>query len=190
MSASSALRTVPSSHLYESITHPATADDSVDDSPPVVPDDLPSARALLSTSTGVEVVANQAEFVMRATTPSVSVNSSRASSVVLAEWNGCVTRFDSEASHFSAALTGIRGRGVSGEEEDAQIPVDDVSAYDRALLQPGNFFRLSVVYEVAPNGQPRRSTQVVFRRLPVYLRDDLQRVEAEAREFARGLRVE
>jgi hypothetical protein len=108
---------------------------------------------------------------------------------LLAEWNGCVTEVDEGSAYFSAFLTGVKGEGVAGEEEDALIPVDDVSQHDLELLRPGNFFRLSVLYELDRKGQPRRFTQVVFRRLPAYRRDDLERAADRAREIVRGLRV-
>jgi hypothetical protein len=109
---------------------------------------------------------------------------------VLAEWNGCVTSVHNAGHYFSATLRGIVGRGVKGEEEDATIPISDVSESDKALLQPGNFFRLCVIYEVNPSGQPRRFTQVVFRRLPAYRQHDLDRAAERGREITRGLRVE
>lgn len=109
---------------------------------------------------------------------------------LLAEWNGCVTSIEPSGHSFSATLKGVVGEGVKGEEEDATIPVSDVSEWDRDLLRPGNFFRLCVTYEVHPNGQPRRSTHVVFRRLPAYRQHDLDKAAERGRDLARGLRVE
>lgn len=118
-------------------------------------------------------------------------NRSQVSSVqLLAEWSGCVTSVPSSDPYFSATLIGLIGEGVKGEEEDATIPVSDVSEGDKDLLRPGNFFRLCVIHEVLPSGQPRRSTQVVFRRLPAYRQHDLNQAEERGREIARGLRVE
>ena len=108
---------------------------------------------------------------------------------LLAEWNGCVTVVE-DGPYFMATLKGILGEGVKGEEEDATIPVSDVSEWDKDLLRPGNFFRLCVIYEILPSGQPRRSTQVVFRRLPAYRQHDLDTALERGRELARGLRVE
>lgn len=109
---------------------------------------------------------------------------------VLAEWDGCVTFVEKGAYAFSAILTGIAGEGVRGEEEEAVIPIADVSEWDKDLLRPGNFFRLCVIYEILPSGQPRRYTQVVFRRLPAYRQQDLDQAAEQGRLLARGLRVE
>ncbi len=109
---------------------------------------------------------------------------------VLAEWNGCVTGVQDSGYSFSAILTGIVGMGVKGEEEEATIPTADVSEWDKDLLRPGNFFRLCVIHEVLPTGQPRRYTQVVFRRLPAYRQQDLDQAAERGRELARSLRVE
>jgi hypothetical protein len=109
---------------------------------------------------------------------------------VLAEWNGCVAAVDDAGHSFTATLIGVSGEGVKGEEEEATIPVADVSEWDNDLLRPGNFFRLCVIYEILPSGQPRRYTQVVFRRLPAYRQHDLDRAMERGRELAVRLRVE
>ena len=112
----------------------------------------------------------------------------RYPATLLAEWNGCVTEIDTH--YFSAALKGIFGAGVRGEEEDAEIPISDVSESDRELLALGNFFRLCVFYETREDGQPRRYTQVIFRRLPAYRPHELAQAVERASEIQRLLRVE
>lgn len=109
---------------------------------------------------------------------------------VLAEWSGYVTEIMPGGLAFAASLTGVRGNGVQGEEDDAIIPIEDVSEWDRELLHPGSFFRLCVNHEVTSSGQPRRYTQVIFRRLPAYRQQDLDSAVEKGRELARGLRVE
>lgn len=112
----------------------------------------------------------------------------RVPQTLLAEWNGCVLAI--EDHYFSAALKGIYGEGVRNEQEDAEIPVSDVGESDRELLRPGNLFRLCVFYEIQENGQPRRYTQVIFRRLPAYRSQDLVKAAERASELHRTLRVE
>ena len=106
----------------------------------------------------------------------------------LAEWQGMVTEVGE--THFVAELQGKIGQGVSGSIEEARIPVDEVSPEDRELLRPGAFFRLCITRELTPHGSSRRYTQVVFRRMPAYRREDLEAARAEARELVRELRVE
>ena len=117
-------------------------------------------------------------------------NLPRGQIAVLGEWNGCVSDIDQSSAYFNASLKGVLGEGIEGEEEDASIPVSDVSQWDMELLKPGNFFRLSVIYEIQPSGQPRRYTQVVFRRLPAYRQRDLEIAGERARQRSRALRVE
>lgn len=113
------------------------------------------------------------------------------SSRVLAEWNGYVTSIDPSGYSFYAALTGVIGTGVQGEEEIATIPVDYVSEWDRELLKPGHFFRLSVIFALSETTkQPIRYTQVVFRRLPAYNQRDLDKAKERAQLLAQQLRVE
>ena len=109
---------------------------------------------------------------------------------VLAEWSGVVTEINSEGSYFGASLKGIKGDGVKGEEEHASIPTEDISEWDSDLLKLGNYFRLCVVHEISPSGQPRRYTQVVFRRMPAYRQVDLDLALERGKLLASKLRVE
>jgi hypothetical protein len=111
-----------------------------------------------------------------------------ASSQLLAEWHGQVTEVLEKS--FAAQLIGCHGSGVLGEEEDAIIPIDEVRETDLALLESGAFFRLCISYEVSPQGNKRRYTEVVFRRLPAYRKEELAQAQTLGRELARGLRVE
>lgn len=122
------------------------------------------------------------------TRPSVEIKSVPVE--LLAEWGGCVTEVNEDDFYFAANLLGIQGKGVKGEEEDAIIPISDVNKADKELLVPGNFFRLCVMYEIDSSGQPRRYTQVIFRRMPAYRQLDLDEALERGRKLARGLRVE
>lgn len=108
----------------------------------------------------------------------------------LAEWSGYVTSIQEEGYSFSASLKGVSGTGVVGEQDDAIIPISDVAPGDKELLQIGNFFRLCVTQEIDKSGQPRRYTQVIFRRMPSYRRDDLDLALERGDELANGLLLE
>lgn len=107
---------------------------------------------------------------------------------LLAEWDGYVTHIGEH--FFGASLKGVFGQGVEGELEEAEIPILDVNKSDSDLFQLGSVFRLCVFYEELPNGQPRRFTQVVFRRLPAYRLKNIRSAEEAADEIHKGLRVE
>lgn len=127
---------------------------------------------------------------LRATTARQDVGIQSAPALLQAEWSGCVTGVDENEYFFTASLKGVKGVGVKDEEDDAIIPISDVSESDKELLLPGNFFRLCAMYEVSPSGQPRRYTQVIFRRLPAYRQQDLDEALERGRQLGRGLRVE
>ena len=106
----------------------------------------------------------------------------------VAEWQGQVTEIEDE--HFIAQLRGTVGTGVAGSLEEALIPINDVNPGDIDLLKPGAFFRLCISYEIAPTGNRRRYTEVIFRRLPAYRREELEAARSKAADLARDLRVE
>lgn len=108
-------------------------------------------------------------------------------SVPEAEWYGQVISVHDD--YFVAELRGKHGIGVHGSLEEADIPLDEVSDSDKDLLVEGAFFSLCVGYEI--KGQTRkRMTQVTFRRLPAYRRDEIEQARARASELVRALRVE
>ena len=109
------------------------------------------------------------------------------SSQPLAEWHGEVDSIEGDT--FVATLRGKIGDGVAGVVEEALIPIADLRADDLPLLQEGAFFRLCVTY-VQDRGARRRVTDVVFRRMPVYRREELEGAQESARELIRALRVE
>jgi len=151
---------------------------------PVVQQEVESKESALDTAVeiarqpGTMLSRRQASAVQTANTPQT----------LLAEWDGYVISI--EDRYFIASLEGVSGEGVEGEEEDAEIPVSDVGGSDRDLLQPGAFFRLCVFYELQENERPRRYTQVIFRRLPAYRAEELEKAAVRGAELHRGLRVE
>jgi len=106
---------------------------------------------------------------------------------VVAEWHGQVIEI--QAGYFIAELKGTIGEGVAGVVEEAQIPLDEVREGDRELVAAGAFFRLCVNLELR-HGTKRRYTDVVFRRMPAYRRDELDAARQAGLEIARALRVE
>ncbi|MGC1523038.1 MAG: hypothetical protein WA803_15970 [Steroidobacteraceae bacterium] len=107
---------------------------------------------------------------------------------VIAEWDGYVEGI--YADYFTASMQGLRGAGVVGEEEDAEIPISDVDPEDCDLLVPGGFFRLMIAYESPRVGPRKRYTTVQFRRLPAYTKREISAAEREADELLHGFRLE
>lgn len=108
---------------------------------------------------------------------------------VMAEWHGMVTQLLEHT--FVAELKGVIGKDVKGAVEEAVIPVDEVRDEDLPFLVPGAFFRLTVNNVLRPDGKTRRRfTDVTFRRMPAYRREELEDAAERGRALARVIRVE
>jgi hypothetical protein len=107
---------------------------------------------------------------------------------VIAEWDGYVEEIYSD--YFSASMRGLRGFGVVGQEEEAEIPISDVDPEDRDLLVEGGFFRLMIAYESPRVGPRKRYTTVQFRRLPAFTKRELDARDREADELVNGFQLE
>lgn len=120
--------------------------------------------------------------------PKVSAEpGSSARSQLIAEWHGQVVAIESD--YFVAELKGTIGANVVGSLEEAMIPRDEIRPEDRELLGEGAFFRLCVNWEFF-NGSKRRVTDLVFRRMPAYRRDELEEARKTAADLFHALRVE
>lgn len=98
----------------------------------------------------------------------------------LQEWEGYVVQINNDG--FTARLLDVTA-GASYEEEEADIPLEEVSESDAAKMQVGSVFRWVIGYERAATGTKKRVSQIVFRDLPAITEKDLQ----TANERARGL---
>lgn len=121
-------------------------------------------------------------------TPSLQPPSSlpprSATFYALQEWEGFVVRIGS--TDFVARLVDLTG-GSSHEEEEATIPLTEISPNDTTKLQQGSIFRWVIGYERSIYGTRRRISQIVFRDLPVVTKADRQKSEAWARKALRSL---
>ena len=98
----------------------------------------------------------------------------------LQEWEGYVIEINNDG--FIARLLDVTA-GASHEEEEADIPLEEVSESDAAKMQVGSIFRWVIGYERAATGTKKRISQIVFRDLPAITEKDLQAAD----EWARGL---
>lgn len=95
----------------------------------------------------------------------------------LQEWEGYV--LDVGPDNFTARLLDLTA-GSSIEEEEAEVPIEEISEQDRVRVQPGAIFRWVIGYERSPAGVRKRVSVIVFRDLPAVTERDLQ----EGREWA------
>ncbi|MEN8180191.1 MAG: hypothetical protein ABFS39_16445 [Pseudomonadota bacterium] len=101
----------------------------------------------------------------------------RAVFQVLQEWEGHVIEVCDD--HFSAELVDITA-DESVAMEEADFSIDEVSGSDTPLVKPGGVFRWSIGYLRSPGGTKKRVSQIVFRRLPLWTKKDLQQAESLA----------
>lgn len=102
----------------------------------------------------------------------------------LQEWEGYV--LDVGATDFTVRLIDLTA-GSAYEEEEAAIPLAEISDDDAEKIRAGSIFRWVIGYERSASGTKKRVSQIVFRDLPAITRDDLRAGEAWARETIRSL---
>ncbi|MDE2822320.1 MAG: hypothetical protein OXK79_02300 [Chloroflexota bacterium] len=87
------------------------------------------------------------------------------------EWEGHVVAIN--ATEFTARLVDLTAGGAY-EEEEAVIPVEEISDSDAARLKVGSIFRWVIGYKRSALGQKERTSSIVFRDLPAMSRSDEQ----------------
>ena len=104
----------------------------------------------------------------------------------LHEWEGYVVSINETA--FTARLVDLTDRRAF-EEEEAEIPLEEISESDAARMEVGSIFRWVVGYKHWAMGQKEWVSSIVFRDLPAVDRSDrragdrwAERVQAAFRE--------
>ena len=102
----------------------------------------------------------------------------------LQEWEGYVLEIGE--TDFVARLVDLTAGSVQ-EEEEAVIPLGELSDEDAAKMCPGSIFRWVIGYERTVAGSKRRVSQIVFRDLPAITLKDLRDGERWALGTIRSL---
>ena len=89
----------------------------------------------------------------------------------LQEWEGYVLEIS--ATDFVAHLIDLTV-GSPQEEEEAVIPLTEISDDDVVKIRKGSIFRWVIGYERSVAGTKKRVSQIVFRDLPAMTKSDLQ----------------
>lgn len=101
--------------------------------------------------------------------------SSQGIFAALQTWEGVVTDVGSET--FVARLVDESG---TAEDEDVELPLDEVSRPDISLVSPGAIFYWGIGYLDRPSGERRRQSVIRFRRLPAWSPRELENARLEA----------
>ena len=93
------------------------------------------------------------------------------------EWEGHVVAINE--TDFTARLVDLTAGGTY-EEEEAEIPLEEISDSDAARLKIGSIFRWVIGFKRSALGQKERTSLIVFRDLPAMSRSDEQSGKAWA----------
>jgi hypothetical protein len=100
--------------------------------------------------------------------------------IALNEWEGIVMAINRDDKTFTARLIDVNEKKQQAEEGDFLI--DDIRNDDMKLLCEGAIFRWIVGYEIKRRGEKRRSSQIVFRRLPQWTKREIEEADKEAKK--------
>ena len=103
------------------------------------------------------------------------------------KWDGHVVNIDKENKTFEARLTDSSAPR-DADSETVEFMIDDLTDDKLSLLTVGAVFVWSVGYHYDEYGTKRRSSDLVFRRMPVWTIKDFEESEQIADETAEGLR--
>ena len=106
-----------------------------------------------------------------------------SASAALQEWEGYVVEIGE--TDFTTRLIDLTA-GADHEEEEAVIPIAELSDDDAGKMREGSVFRWVIGYERSPAGTKKRVSQIVFRDLPTMTEADLRAGKAWARETIRS----
>ncbi len=81
-------------------------------------------------------------------------------------------------------------RQESFAAEEADFDLEDIADPDRDLLREGAIFRWTIGYETAPSGSKKRVSQLVFRRLPKWTRNEIAQADRDADDLLNGINWE
>ena len=102
----------------------------------------------------------------------------------LQEWEGHVLEVNE--TNFTARLIDLTA-GASHEEEEAVIPLMEISDDDVKKMKIGSIFRWVIGYLHSPSGTKRRVSEFVFRDLPAFTESNLRDGETWADKVMKSL---
>ncbi len=102
--------------------------------------------------------------------------------IVLQSWEGCVLSVGSDS--FVARL--VDPKHIRPDEE-AEFDLGELTEDDRSLLESGAIFYWSIGYYDNSSGQRMRASEIRFRRLPTWTREELEEAKEHAGRLAKQL---
>lgn len=95
--------------------------------------------------------------------------------IALQKWEGVVLQVMEE--YFLARLIDLTNEGP---DEEAELPIEEISQEDLDLVKPGAVFYWSIGYLDRCSGQRTRASVIRFRRLPAWNSEEIEAAKQEA----------
>jgi hypothetical protein len=102
--------------------------------------------------------------------------------ISLQAWEGVVLEVMSDS--FMARLVDLTNRGA---DEEAELPMNEISDDDKTLVRPGAIFYWDIGYHTNYSGQRMRSSLIRFRRLPAWTQREIEAAKREADRIGKAL---
>lgn len=116
---------------------------------------------------------------------SATVHSRIATFTALQEWDGYV--FQKNESSFTARLTDITAGGPSDNEE-VEIPYEELDEASVRRLELGSLFRWSIGYDRSISGQKTRVSRIIIRQLPRWRKSELEKADRDADRLSQSIK--
>jgi hypothetical protein len=100
----------------------------------------------------------------------------------LQAWEGIVLEVMPDS--FWARLLDLTNTGA---DEEAELPMNEISDDDKPLVRPGAIFYWDIGYHTSYSGQRMRSSLIRFRRLPAWTQREIDAAEREADRIGKAL---
>ena len=104
-----------------------------------------------------------------------SVSHRRSHMVSLQKWEGYVIRVLD-----NSLLVRLVDLTQKGADEEAEIPIEEISEDDRHLIKPGAIFYWNIGYLDSYSGQRTRVSVIRFQRLPAWSKDEIDEAKRKA----------
>jgi hypothetical protein len=103
--------------------------------------------------------------------------------ISLKKWQGIITKISSDK--VTATLKDLNDS--SANEDEAEIPLEEISQSDLDLVDLGAVFYWNVGYFDSISGQRRRGSEIRFRRLPMWSEEEVEASKAKAKHLKEAL---
>ncbi len=104
--------------------------------------------------------------------------------VSLQKWEGYVLKVLDD-NYILVRLVNLTDPGQPDEE--AEIPIQELSFEDRELIEPGAVFYWNIGYLDRNSGQRERNSVIRFRRLPRWEAEDIEKAKIEAKRIEKKI---